>query len=313
MSKKALEALDLVRVMRLHRATAHQMVKACESTPATMWPEGEWQWYELTESEPEILGAMIFWSDVDDGFWKNATPYWCGSEMVDLIAAAADQLPEAAGLVEPPSPEGVVLFDHPIPNQMPNGEDELVGFRWGRVPEGVNVRDAEGRDYQALAIVGSLNRWGDSDEHKHARRVCGGAPVSSNAFFALAEESQGWSARLLKTFFLLCQQRVATVSQLLPDRAERRRFQRGNLGEAPDVSILQLRRSASGSEGDGGEVNWSHRWIVGAHWRNQYRRGCETCVSGEQACGRHPTWIAPHVKGPEDKPLVTDRVYELVR
>jgi hypothetical protein len=42
-------------------------------------------------------------------------------------------------------------------------------------------------------------------------------------------------------------------------------------------------------------VNWSHRWIVRGHWRNQpYGPGSEL---------RKLIWVDAHIKGPEDRPL----------
>jgi hypothetical protein len=42
-------------------------------------------------------------------------------------------------------------------------------------------------------------------------------------------------------------------------------------------------------------VDWSHRWVVSGHWRHQYLPSCGT---------HRQQWIASHVKGPDDKPLV---------
>jgi hypothetical protein len=52
-------------------------------------------------------------------------------------------------------------------------------------------------------------------------------------------------------------------------------------------------------------VDWSHRWIVQGHWRNQwYARAGE----------HRPKWIDPYPKGPEDKPLVLkDKIYRWIR
>ena len=49
-----------------------------------------------------------------------------------------------------------------------------------------------------------------------------------------------------------------------------------------------------------GERQYNRRWWVGGHWR-------------QQACGpnhsqRKPIYVAPYIKGPEDKPLSSERV-----
>lgn len=61
-----------------------------------------------------------------------------------------------------------------------------------------------------------------------------------------------------------------------------------------------------------GEVAWSHRWVVSGHWAK--RRVAVRDDSGAIVGSRHGVegrdwiyrrvFIAPHVKGPEDRPLV---------
>jgi hypothetical protein len=46
--------------------------------------------------------------------------------------------------------------------------------------------------------------------------------------------------------------------------------------------------------GDGEGPDWQYRWITRGHWRNQWY----------PSLGEHrQIWIAPYVKGPEDKPF----------
>ena len=73
------------------------------------------------------------------------------------------------------------------------------------------------------------------------------------------------------------------------------------------VTIIELRRPATNHEGPHGNSGreCQHRWWVGGHWRQQ------PCGPGHSQ--RKPTWIAPYVKGPEDKPLSKDRVHVLRR
>ncbi len=90
------------------------------------------------------------------------------------------------------------------------------------------------------------------------------------------------------------------------DRGERRRFERLTDEVKPDVHVVVLRsmRARPGSgDGERESPDWSCRWMVRGHYRNQwYRR--------EQ---RHRLiWVAPYVKGPEDKPFKAT-VYEVAR
>jgi len=63
-----------------------------------------------------------------------------------------------------------------------------------------------------------------------------------------------------------------------------------------EVKVVTLRRLETQPRppGPGEPVDWSCRWIVDGHWRNQYH----------PSTGRHElTYINPFVKGPADKPL----------
>jgi hypothetical protein len=73
----------------------------------------------------------------------------------------------------------------------------------------------------------------------------------------------------------------------------------------PDpVKVVTLRRLRAKHEGGGTrEVEWTHRWMVSGHWRNQpYKDGVRL------------RYIFPFVKGPEHLPLVVkETVYALKR
>lgn len=82
-----------------------------------------------------------------------------------------------------------------------------------------------------------------------------------------------------------------------------RRFVREHGRPPAPVRVIDVRRPPI--ERDGGhehrDVEWTRRWIVSGHWRQQ--------AYGEGRSLRRPTWIAPFVKGPADRPLViTERV-----
>jgi hypothetical protein len=75
--------------------------------------------------------------------------------------------------------------------------------------------------------------------------------------------------------------------------------------ETITCALLRRRQYASESEREAEAREYSHRWIVRGHMRNQ-PVGPRNAKGGQ----RHErVWIAPYVKGPEDKPLVLkDRV-----
>jgi hypothetical protein len=83
-----------------------------------------------------------------------------------------------------------------------------------------------------------------------------------------------------------------------PVRQARRSFERSYGRRIDTVRIICLRRAEhKPTAGDSGQtVEWSHRWMVDGHWRNQ--------PHGPNHSLRKLTWIAGHIKGPDDKPLV---------
>lgn len=106
--------------------------------------------------------------------------------------------------------------------------------------------------------------------------------------------------KLLQTTFRLMQQRLASKRLHLPHRTMRHEAKR--LGVRPDTEIVvvRLRRERDEDEwlddsGAPGEANYSHRFIVSGHWRNQP-------YPSENITRQ--IWISPYVKGPEDKPLI---------
>lgn len=71
------------------------------------------------------------------------------------------------------------------------------------------------------------------------------------------------------------------------------------------ITVVTLRRPKGIPSGEANHVDWHQRWIVSGHWRWQpYGDGTVRQI-----------WIAPYVKGPEDKPLVVRgaRVFRLAR
>ena len=82
------------------------------------------------------------------------------------------------------------------------------------------------------------------------------------------------------------------------ERHRRKQLSRENGVEIhSDVKVVQLRRYESESRpasDDGSTPDWTCRWIVNGHWRNQYH----------PSTGKHELkYILPYVKGPEDKPF----------
>lgn len=121
----------------------------------------------------------------------------------------------------------------------------------------------------------------------------------------MANDPGSLAATILATWTLM-QQSLTVTGPAVVQRAERRRNQRAELPS--DVVVVRLRRKSTDGEisaDTAAAVDWSHRWLVGGHWRNQW-------LPSRQA--HRLQWIAPYVKGPANLPLVIkDKVTAWIR
>lgn len=105
-----------------------------------------------------------------------------------------------------------------------------------------------------------------------------------------------WWWKITQTTLRLMQQTLTARHAERPDRPTRRQASRYGFAER-DVIVVRLRRErdSTGHEPPGEDANYSHRFIVSGHWRNQWY----------PASGVHrQKWISPYVKGDESLPLV---------
>jgi hypothetical protein len=115
--------------------------------------------------------------------------------------------------------------------------------------------------------------------------------------------------RRLSALFAFCGQRLLSTREERTDRGSRRRLQQQGWARDPLVRVVRLRRTEprTPTPGEGADSpDWSCRWVVRGHWRQHW------FPSKRQ---RQPIWIAPHVKGPENRPLKAPRatVFAVVR
>lgn len=107
-----------------------------------------------------------------------------------------------------------------------------------------------------------------------------------------------WGRLVFAAFQLAAQANLAETEEIRTPRPERRRTERAGL-PARDVRVVRLRRglvSPAGSDQTAGTGReYRHRWVVRGYWRNTWY---------PSLTDHRPQWIAPHVKGPEGKPLI---------
>lgn len=221
----------------------------------------------------------------------DATCYWVTADMTELLAAAMPSFPLEATCPPLPDEAGFLLFEAPV-RLWPGMSPLIRGFFWAeQVAIMLTSFEPESGPVEMYAegVTALIALAGHDDE---ARRTWPSSTLDA------------W--RLIATCTTMMQQRIAVIGSVPMDRASRRRAARlGN--ETTETRIVDLRRPADRDRASApaGPANWSHRWIVGGHWRNHWMPRSQT---------HQPMWIAPHVKGPDDKPIVIhDRVYRWSR
>jgi hypothetical protein len=192
--------------------------------------------------------------------------------------------------------EGSLLVNSLAPEDLPNGETT-----WG----------------MCFAIYSSARAEGDaySETHRKAVEIEGATELiplhyASIIFGNELDEGQTLDAegrytaadewwKLVQTSLRLMQQRIATHSDAALPRPTRKRAARAGLS-LNEVMVVRLRRPTVKQNGDdeGTTVEWTHRWIVDGHWRNQWY---------PSRMSHRQVWISPYVKGPDDKELIVKR------
>lgn len=104
-----------------------------------------------------------------------------------------------------------------------------------------------------------------------------------------------WWWQIVQVSMRLMQQQIAVRHNERPARQTLRAGQRAGFDER-EVVVVRLRRErGEAHEPTGHDANYSHRFIVSGHWRQQWY---------PSAAMHRQIWISPYVKGPEDQPLV---------
>lgn len=146
-----------------------------------------------------------------------------------------------------------------------------------------------------------------STPHEAAEQIY--APLEEKVAAGGTDYDCARSASVLLRFQVLmrlCAQRIVEDRPTSPNRAARKRAGRAEL-PLTDVRVVMLRHVGQRPDRDEPQVvEWSHRWIVKAHWRNQWYPKLGT---------HRQILVNPYVKGPADKPLVLprERGFALVR
>jgi hypothetical protein len=239
----------------------------------------------------------------------RAATYWVAAEVVRLLAAAGPSLPPVTPRIEDlPYPSGFAYFETGVPTsaRIPEEYEDYADDDF--LSENIEVLQwaHDGEEVVVVPYFAATTRRDGRSVTPHGTPLGAyhwryGEPIIGNK--GLDE-----IARLIMAFWLLSQQRIAQAQTRQVTRSARRRAERAKF-ELPEdgIRVVTLRRLVSEPAAAAlpVDVDWSHRWIVGGHWRQHWYPSLDD---------HRPLWIAPYVKGPDGAPLVVkDRVYRFTR
>lgn len=230
---------------------------------------------------------------------ETAPLYWCSADMVSLVEAAHLTMPDQKlEEIDPPSPHGLVFMETPFtdPDTSILGTDiPTNALLW-------MVNYVTDQDLWAVNIISLTNVGGDVGWFVPGFTTWPFGQCRQAAGDPIDQADRGRAAAL---WTLSQQSRVCPVATSYPDRAAARRLKAAGMPPTSgDVRLLDLRRPAGSNAAGGSHIEYSHRWMVSGHWRNQWMPASRT---------HRAQWIAPHVKGPDDKPLVIRDDVRVVR
>lgn len=266
-----------------------------------------------------------------------ARTFQVSAEMTDAIsevyrksAKNISTLQEA----ELPSEAGFVWFDKPVAVTDINGRSvfhravswspQLIEDRYhNRTHPGVRITAWYAHDDHD-------SYWTDSLDSMYQK--IGSLIISHSMVLPFGMRVGGWDggavtmddfAAWTHTMWMFMDSEVAATTRPDIQRTFRRRAQRSLKHQ--DVRVVTLRRTAAGVGPEDGvhrHVDWSCRWLVQGHWRHvgAVLTGAHHAVPTPDrthcvTCDQKLTWVRPHLKGPEGKPLhaTADTVYRLSR
>ena len=258
-----------------------------------------------------------------------ADPMWVSQDVKDLIESAAlSWQPEALKVDDVfPNLYGFVLFPEPfVVRDVHNKRLAFRAIAWEPIgPDGwiaydayderVHPRDATGVMLSAYSHIDDDDDYplvastGVERSELPVMSLCYVTPWSFNGQTPIDMSESGLLdfCKITQVMWRMAQQQVTVHEGNRLPRPERRRAERTGLQS--DVVVVRLRHAKLEPEhgsGEPNEVEWSCRWMVKGHWRNQYYPSIKD---------HRQVWINSHVKGPEDAPLVLKpmRAYEFDR
>lgn len=261
----------------------------------------------------------------------GARTHFVTTEMLDLAEHAARSLPPCAiSFGDLPCPMGFCVFERSFLMPDVHGKTlALTAFSW-RVARGPGGGDGvlwtyygdaqDPRDDYVRERVdgkqppGTMGLWRetrllyigeDAEQFEVVEASAEEVTASLHARDIMSDPEDIAEARVfmrkvpLSLWALMTSEGIATTTTERAARATRRRLEKEQSPMTGDVVVVHLRRMHVEAAPSGDHaVEWQRRWIVSGHWRRAWRPSVKA---------HRMVWIAPFVKGPEDKPLVVTR------
>lgn len=252
--------------------------------------------------------------------------YGVAPDIGTMLVDAAHTIPSyTITAADAPSPEGFVHFTGGLPFPDINGKTVIMrAITW--VTQMVDMGDGDGPQ---LGFVGAVftDPLDPRDDLSHQyrtgtladgirntpgmRAAVHWSPISlivwphGREFDMGVARERHLSLAILASLWRFVREPYVATDEERPSRAASKRAQRSNV-EPSSLRVVRLRRKAAPApEGHDGTAHYSHRFVVSGHWRNQWYPSMKD---------HRPRYIAPYVKGPEDRPLVVrDTVFTVDR
>lgn len=250
-------------------------------------------------------------ADLEIDSVRAAQNFWVAPDMVSVVDAAFATMPDEDVLLEePPAPKGFLLMGHPYTQRCSDpecGEDHpFIGFHWRPAHrvlpanEHTDEQHDDGLFFTWLAPTTERERRVMPTPFSPVNSgifIPAGRPLNTSYSVEIGAMSPQSAAlcKYARAMWTLMQQPLASTGEAQPYRALRRRLEKAGQPPAPVTVVTLRRRKEAAHAGDGTPVDWSHRWVVRGHWRNQWHPRLKQ---------HRAMWINEHVKGPDDKPLV---------
>lgn len=234
-------------------------------------------------------------------------PMWAAPDVAELVGHAATTLrPEPIRPNDLPVPSAFCYFGLPLGPAGARwgvravswedlGGSVAVAF-WSSIRDGLADAQAHGDDVQQFRRLAR----GRADLMLHADwTIPYGAPVEDDVTGSVGDLLMHY----VQALWRLASQRIVVAG---PERASRPTWRHpSNWRQIKRVQVMRLRQLRPRTyEGEGTEINWSHRWIVGGHWREQacgkgrkdraLREGAGRQAPSPQAAGHRVHEMTPH-------------------